>query len=426
MVARILSGTSIRGLLNYNEKKVETGNATLILANRFGVEIEQLDKRAKLTRFEHLTLLNSKVKTNSMHIMLNFDRSDRLNNEHLQKIATVYMDKIGFGEQPFLVYNHQDASHPHVHIITTNIKSDGRRIDIHNIGKHLSETARKEIEIQFGLVHAEGRSLNKNAEIKAAQINEVTYARQPTRSAIYNVVTTVSRDYRFASFAEYNAVLREFNVTADRGKEDSVMFQKRGLVYSLLDQNGKRIGIPIKASALAGKPTLDRIEKKFPRNLMYRKPFRDLLASEIDQVFGMYHTLSKEKLVDELKAKSISLIFRQNEKGLIYGATYIDHKNRVVFNGSDLGKPFSAKGILERLGSVDQLKPGQKQRSTLKPKEQTSYLNPLPTGDHANKRGYLDMLMEIPKENIDTGQMGNRRKKKKKQKGRSQEQGNQI
>src|SRR5690606_1260502 len=126
MVTKIVSGKSIRGLLNYNESKVATGQAKLIMASRFGADLDRLDSNAKLRRFEHLTSLNSRVKTNALHIMLNFDREDKVDVAAFQQIAGIYMDKIGFGEQPYLVYQHQDVSHPHLHIVTTNIKTDGK------------------------------------------------------------------------------------------------------------------------------------------------------------------------------------------------------------------------------------------------------------------------------------------------------------
>ncbi len=50
-----------------------------------------------------------------------------------------------------------------------------------------------------------------------------------------------------------------------------------------------------------------------------------------------------------LKRSGIDLMFRQNPEGRIYGITYIDHKNKVVFNGSELGKGYSTKAILDRL-----------------------------------------------------------------------------
>ncbi|MCW3108178.1 MAG: relaxase, partial [Segetibacter sp.] len=139
MVAKIITGKNIRGLLLYNEHKVEAQKAELIMASRFGGDIEQLNFKNKLTRFENLTMLNSRVKTNALHIMLNFDTSEKISTEKLQQITAAYMEKIGFGDQPYLVYKHNDASHDHVHIVTTNMQAEGKRIDVHNIGRLLSE-----------------------------------------------------------------------------------------------------------------------------------------------------------------------------------------------------------------------------------------------------------------------------------------------
>lgn len=39
------------------------------------------------------------------------------------------------------------------------------------------------------------------------------------------------------------------------------------------------------------------------------------------------------------------MVFRENEEGRIYGVTFIDHRNREVYNGSRLGKEFSANAF---------------------------------------------------------------------------------
>jgi hypothetical protein len=349
MVARILTGTSIRGFINYNESKVGEGMAELILASRFGLDIEQLELRHKVARFEHLTKLNSTIKTNAMHIMLNFEHSEKLEVEKLQSIATSYMDRIGFGEQPFLVYRHIDASHPHIHIVTTNVKSDASRMDIHNIGMTLSETARKEIEVEYKLIKAEGRGREK--QIVPVNISAIGYGEKPTKRSIYNVVTAVLRSYKFTSLAEYNAVLRDFNVIADRGAEDSMMFLKRGLVYSILDANGKRVGIPFKASSFAGRPTLNKVENKFSFNEKKRKINAVPLKRLITDIMETHRQLNKKSMIKALRKEGVSMHFRENADGRIYGLTYVDHNTRSVFNGSDLGKQYSAKAILERLAN---------------------------------------------------------------------------
>lgn len=381
MVARIISGKSIRGLLNYNEGKVNNNEATLILASRFGTDIERLDFNNKLNRFEHLTNRNIKVKTNALHIMLNFDRSDKVNTGLFQQIASSYMDRIGLGEQPFLVYQHKDVSHPHIHIVTTNIQFDGKRIDIHGLGRTLSETARKDLEIEYGLIKAEGRNRSEAISIAPVSIETAKYGKVPTKKAIYSVVAEVMRSYKFTSFAEYNAVLKQFNVVADRGKEDTVMFEKRGLVYSIIDKNGNRVGIPFKASELATRPTLDTVEKKFQRNAEKRIPYKEWHKKRIEKVFSKYEAITKTTLIAELKNQGIALIFRQNDLGLVYGATFIDHKSKSVFKGSDLGREYGAKALLDRLGNTDRpkiyLKTSEQTKSYLEPIAPTNYLKEL-------------------------------------------------
>jgi hypothetical protein len=49
-----------------------------------------------------------------------------------------------------------------------------------------------------------------------------------------------------------------------------------------------------------------------------------------------------------LKKQGIDVVLRQNKQDLIYGITYVDHQTKCVFNGSALGKPYSAKAVQER------------------------------------------------------------------------------
>src|SRR6478752_8955562 len=151
MVARITSPHSIQRALNYNEQKVKNGQAELLHAANYLKDTEQLNFYDKLQRFKDLIILNERAKTNTLHISLNFHNSDMLSKEKITEIAVEYMDKIGFGEQPFLIYQHFDAGHPHLHIVTTNIQANGKRIDTFNIGRNQSEKARKEIEQKFRL-----------------------------------------------------------------------------------------------------------------------------------------------------------------------------------------------------------------------------------------------------------------------------------
>ncbi len=371
MVAKITIGKSIRGMLLYNENKAKVGEASLILSSGFADDIDKLNFNQKLQRFQHLTELKPNVKTNALHISLNFHSSEKLDNLKLQQIANAYMEKIGFGDQPFLAYRHDDAAHQHLHITTTNITPEGSRIDLHDIGRKLSEPARKELEVEYGLVKAENMQHRQDAAIKQADPEKAKYGASPTKRAISNVLTAVTRDYKFTSLAEYNAVLRCFNVLAFRGAEHTAMYEKKGLMFSLLDKSGKAVGVPIKSSAFYSKPTLRNLEKKFEQNAGQRKSFKDDLKQRIDQIFRGYGSISKSSFEAEAKKHGIQVGYRQNEQELVFGITFIDHRNKTVFNGSDLGKAYGAKAVTGRFTAKDIYQKAEKKTEVTRTKSVT-------------------------------------------------------
>ncbi len=55
-------------------------------------------------------------------------------------------------------------------------------------------------------------------------------------------------------------------------------------------------------------------------------------------------------LIKKLERHGINTVLRQNDTGRVYGITYVDHVKKTVFNGSDLGKNYSAQGIETRCG----------------------------------------------------------------------------
>lgn len=408
MVAKIKSGKSIRGVLLYNEQKVEGKVAECIAAFGFGLEADELNFYQKLARFEKLMEKNPRVKTNALHISLNFDPSEKFGREKLIEIADTYMAKLGFGGQPYLVYEHRDAGHPHIHIATTNIKPDGRRIDLNNIGRNQSERARKEIEVEFGLIKAEDRKQQqKLMDIIGMKLEKLTYGKQQTKRAISNIVGKVMNEYKFASLAEYNAVLGCYRVVASRGAEGSRMFQGRGLSYQAIDQKGKPIGASVKASAIYGKPTLVELEKKFEKNKVLKYCYKTMLKLSIDRAVQSFPK-DHAALIAKLRQQEISLIYRTNSDGRKYGLTFVDHRHKVVMNGSQLGKAYSLKGLEQRLGfrKVSQPAPKQGQVRVEHGTGVSARLN--------NKESLLELLLKSPEEFTHVPLAFKKRKKRRK------------
>ncbi|MEB2778113.1 relaxase/mobilization nuclease domain-containing protein [Algoriphagus sp. D3-2-R+10] len=345
MVAKIITGKTVGGAVRYNEQKVSNGKARLLEMKGFA--LRNLSVGGKIQVFKELQKLNKRTKTNTVHISLNFSPKDQLGGDKLRKIVSDYMKGIGFGQQPYLLYQHLDAAHPHVHIVTANIDNRGKRIETHNLGKILSEKTRKEIEKHYGLIKAEDQ---KKQIINLIQpLEKAAYGKSETKAAISNIVREVTRTYRFTSIPELNAVLGQFNVCAYGGEKESEMYRNKGLIYSVLDSVGNRIGVPIKASAIYSKPTLTNLEKCFVRNQEDRKTFRNDLRESILESIDQCN--SPDELSDRLRSKGIRPVFRINEEGRLYGVTYVDNVSRSVFNGSSLDKALSANALAIRFSS---------------------------------------------------------------------------
>ncbi len=358
MVTVIKTGHSVHRILNYNENKVKQGVAECIGAGNYPVDADKMGFTMKLNRLLKQLALNENVKRNSVHVSLNFHASENhLPKEKLLAIAEDYMEKIGFGSQPYLVYQHHDAAHPHIHLVSIKVRPDGSRIDMNNIGRNQSEQARKAIEKEFGLVVAEEQKRQQKIQLKPVSVAKALYGKSQTKLAIQNTLQSVLPQYRYTSLPELNAVLKQYNVIAQRGNENSRVYRHKGLLYRILDADGNPVGVPIKASLFYNKPTLQFLEEKFKENIAKRLPYKARIKNAIDLVL-MDRKVPLQDLVKALEKRGIHVVLRQNSKGLIYGITYVDHQTKCVFNGSALGKQYSAKTIQERC--LQNTVPGQK------------------------------------------------------------------
>lgn len=342
--------------LNYNEQKLQKGLAVCIGGNGCLVAADQLNFYQKLAFIENRNSLNQRATTKTLHVSLNFSPIEEFTPDQLMSIAADYMQQLGFGNQPYFVYQHHDAGHPHVHMISSCIRADGTRINTHNIGRNQSEFARKYVEVKYQLEKAENHRRTNAMSIQPFKLEKLEYGKSETRRGIASIVQAVMGTYNFTSLPEYNAVLRQFNVIADRGAEDSFTFRKNGLVYRVLDEQGEKKGVPIKASALPGNPGVKNLNLKFEYNRKHREPLRLKLKALLDNALTK-SPKSIAELSSELKDQNVHVLTRKNEEGRIYGITFVDQGNRSVFNGSEIGKTYSAAGLIKQTNGTRKYKP---------------------------------------------------------------------
>nr|WP_245768137.1 relaxase/mobilization nuclease domain-containing protein [Pedobacter insulae] len=389
------------------------------MAGNYPVGLEDLNEKQRLNMLLKTVALNPDVKRNSIHISLNFAPGEQLSDEKLREISGEYMQQIGFGNQPYLVYRHDDAAHPHIHIATVRIRPDGTNIDTFNIGRNRSEPARKTIENKYGLVKAEEQK-KQAFSLEPVNASKVVYGEKPTRKAISNVLQAVLSGYKYTSLPELNAVLNQYNIAADRGNETSRIFRHHGLVYHVLDADGKPVGVPVKASAFYNNPGMKFLEKKYLANDVARQSHKARVKNTVDLLLLRNPKMNLDQLVLKLKNEGIHLTIRQNADGIIYGLTYVDHRTKCVFNGSNIGKGYSAKGLLEKLQGIS-LKPEDRKLKTINPPEKEEKSVPFIStnpdtaiGGNDNEKGIIESIMGHENSSQNVPFDWKRKKKKKK------------
>jgi hypothetical protein len=209
-------------------------------------------------------------------------------------------------------------------------------------------------------------------------------------------------------------------VVADRGKEEGRIYRNRGLVYRILDSSGNKVGVPIKASSIVCKPILDNLEKKFAANGPTREALKQRTRNAIDD--SLQTSIGDMKsLLFALAQKQVYTVLRQNAEGRLYGITFVDNQNKVVFNGSDLGKGYSAAALQSRLtGGDEKLQPQNEIKGTgptsevanniRQQKQQEKSIVPITKGE-----GLLEILLSTKEQhdNTPSGLLKKKRKKKR-------------
>jgi hypothetical protein len=333
MRPKITPCRNIAKSLLYNELKVTQGIADCLAAANFLKPLPRLSFEDKLRRFERRMDLNERVCTNQ-HITLNFDPSDSLSNDQMKKIAMQYMKEIGFERQPYLVYRHRDAGHPHCHIVTTHVQKDGDPMELYNIGRNQSEKARQHIEAEFRLVTAEMKKKRREQQQKVDGVQRLKYGEKTLARSMSDILEHVTENYKYTSLKDLNTVLRLYNVEAYRGKEGSQLYQNRGLLYRALDEHGKYIGVPLKASFFDCKPTLNHLEHKFVLNQSAKLKQQQIVATNIQWELRQYPD-NLENFTAKLRGDRIHMVLTRDKTGNCKEVAYI--KDNCIFNGDELG-----------------------------------------------------------------------------------------
>ena len=115
------------GALAYNQNKVDSGEAKVLFSNRMLLSEDGNFSIGECMRsFEMQMPVQLSTKKPILHISINPHPEDVLTDQQLSDIAKEYMRKLGYGDQPYLVYKHTDIDRHHIHIVGLRVDESGR------------------------------------------------------------------------------------------------------------------------------------------------------------------------------------------------------------------------------------------------------------------------------------------------------------
>ncbi|WP_455085961.1 conjugal transfer protein MobB [Prevotella nigrescens] len=336
MIAKISATENLGGALGYNFKKVEKGEANILLAAELYQSKEgRYTMEDVLADMEALIPKNCRTKKTVFHCSLNPHPDEKLSDEQLTQIAKEYMEALGYGNQPYIVFKHNDIAREHIHIVSLRIDGEGKKIN-DKFEKRRSKQITDTLERKYDLIPS-----SKVADKAVEETPKIDITRGNIKEQVASVVRTVLKHYRFCSLGELNAILSAYNLAVEEVKTEFRGKKYDGLVYVPTDDKGGKASTPIHASDIGRGMGYTAVQNRIQKSKQAIKPLILAIRHRILEV--MCSSPQTEKALQQrLEEQGLRAVIRKNESGRIYGITFIDDKEGVALNGSRLGKGYAA------------------------------------------------------------------------------------
>ena len=336
MIAKISSTENLGGALGYNFKKVEKGEASILLAaelyqskdGRYTMEDVIADMEALIPK-------KCRTKKAVFHCSLNPHPDEKLSDELLVQIAKEYMEALGYGKQPYIVFKHSDIAREHIHILSLRVNGEGKKIN-DKFEKRRSKKITDTLERKFGLIPSSkvtDKAMKETPKIDTTQRN--------IKEQVASILRMVMKHYRFCSLGELNAILGKYNLAVEEVKTEFRGKNYDGLVYVPTNDKGGKISTPINASDIGRGVGYTAVQNRMQKSKRAIKPLVPTVRNKVLQTMRT-SPQTEEELRQRLEEQGLRVIIRKNESGRIYGITFIDDKEGIALNGSRLGKGYAA------------------------------------------------------------------------------------
>ena len=336
MIAKISATENLGGALGYNFKKVEKGEASILLT----AELYQ-DREGRYTMEDVLAdmqaVIPEKCRTKKMvfHCSLNPHPDEKLSDETLMQIAKEYMEALGYGKQPYIVFKHNDIAREHIHIVSLRIDGEGKKIN-DKFEKRRSKQNTDTLERKYNLIPS-----SKVSNKEEVETPKVDISKENIKEQVASALRMVLKHYKFCSLGELNAILSRYHLAVEEVKTEFRGKKYDGLVYVPTDDKGDKVGTPIHASDIGRGVGYTAVQNRMQKSKQNVKPLIPTIRNKVLQTMRT-SPKTEEELRQRLEEQGLRVFIRKNESGRIYGITFIDDKEGIALNGSRLGKGYAA------------------------------------------------------------------------------------
>ena len=336
MIAKISATENLGGALGYNFKKVEKGEASILLVQGLYQNKEGTYTMAEVF-VDMQALIPEKCRTKKMvfHCSLNPHPDEKLSDETLTQIAKEYMEALGYGKQPYIVFKHSDIAREHIHIVSFRVDSKGRKIN-DKFEKRRSKKITDALEKKYNLIPSS--KIGEKVETETPKVDTI---KGNTKEQVASILRMVMKHYRFCSLGELNAILGKYNLAVEEVKMEFRGKKYDGLVYVPTDDKGDKVSTPIHASDIGRGVGYTAVQNRMQKSRQAVKPLIPTVRNKVLQAMRTSPQTETE-LRQRLEEQGLRVVIRKNDSGRIYGITFIDDKASIALNGSRLGKGYSA------------------------------------------------------------------------------------
>jgi hypothetical protein len=359
MIAKISTGSFVYGMVKYNHDKTKENKKGEVSAQLIGLNniiISNLESSFETIVSDIITRNsknNERVSKPNIHISLNFHKDDILSNEDILEIGKDYMEQMGYGEQPYAIYRHFDKEHPHIHIVTSQINSNGLKINDSHIYRKSTQLSR-DLEEKYEITKA----LEKNAFFSKKNIHDAIYDHlefgKHSKVAIMKRVLQEVLEDKPTNQKEFDKLLESFQMKRILSFDSNNEIQGHFFDLYPIDQIHTEEDKPVQKSKGIEGAELDisysyqAIELLLLQNEKEKKAIQNQVMgraySVINPIVTNYKDTNKQErisnLILNLQKKGLELKIKRTQIGdnpnAIYGLIFKDIKTGHTYSASEI------------------------------------------------------------------------------------------